>query len=175
MNLFDRTNLEQERAESNNRIESFFRSVLRALSDYPDWSSETCIYIYTGLIASLLCLTLIRSFTFFTVCMKSSTQLHNRMFVSITRAPMRFFNTNTSGRILNRFSKDIGAIDELLPSAIIDSLQIGLVLLGIIIIVSVVNPWLLLPTVVIAFIFYFLRNFYLATSRNVKRLEGVSK
>jgi hypothetical protein len=28
------------------------------------------------------------------------------------------------GRILNRFSKDMGSIDELLPSAMIDALQV---------------------------------------------------
>lgn len=66
-------------------------------------------------------------------------------------------------------------MDEMLPSAMIDSLQIGLVLVGIVIIVGVVNWWLLLPTVLIGVLFYLLRNFYLATSRNVKRLEGVSK
>lgn len=88
---------------------------------------------------------------------------------------MRFFNNNTSGRILNRFSKDMGAVDELLPSAMVDCLQIGLALVGIIIVVAIVNPWLMIPTVLIGFIFYLLRNFYLATSRSVKRLEGVSK
>lgn len=88
---------------------------------------------------------------------------------------MRFFNTNTSGRILNRFSKDMGAIDELLPAAMMDCLQIGLALLGIVVVVAVVNPWLLLPTALIGVVFYLLRIFYLATSRSVKRLEGVSK
>lgn len=107
--------------------------------------------------------------------MRSSVGLHNRMFTSITRATMRFFNTNSSGRILNRFSKDIGAIDEQLPSAMIDSLQIGFVLVGIVSIVGVANPWLLVPTALIAIVFYFLRIFYLATSRNAKRLEGISK
>lgn len=107
--------------------------------------------------------------------MTSSTRLHNRMFVSITRAPMRFFNTNSAGRILNRFSKDIGTIDEMLPSAMIDTLQIGLSLLGVVVIVGMVSPWLLLPTAVIMVVCYLMRNFYLATSRNVKRLEGVSK
>lgn len=28
------------------------------------------------------------------------------------------------GRILNRFSKDMGAIDELLPSVLMDSIQV---------------------------------------------------
>lgn len=88
---------------------------------------------------------------------------------------MRFFNTNNAGRILNRFSKDMGSIDELLPAAMIDCLQIGLALLGIIIVVAIVNPWLMIPTCLIGVIFYLLRIFYLRTSRNVKRLEGVSK
>lgn len=48
------------------------------------------------------------------------------MFHSIIRASMRFFETNTSGRILNRFSKDLGAIDEFLPNAMIDTFQVKL-------------------------------------------------
>lgn len=69
----------------------------------------------------------------------------------------------------------MGAIDEVLPIALIDSLQIGLSLLGIIVVVAIANYWLLIPTVVIGMIFYYIRVFYLATSRSVKRLEGVSK
>lgn len=46
------------------------------------------------------------------------------MFQSISKAVMRFFNTNTSGRILNRFSKDMGAIDEFLPNAMLDCIQV---------------------------------------------------
>lgn len=33
------------------------------------------------------------------------------------------------GRILNRFSKDMGAIDELLPAAMIDCLQVRVIIL----------------------------------------------
>lgn len=47
--------------------------------------------------------------------MRSSQKLHDKMFDGVISAPMRFFDTNPSGRILNRFSKDMGAIDELLP------------------------------------------------------------
>jgi ATP-binding cassette, subfamily C (CFTR/MRP), member 4 len=48
-------------------------------------------------------------------------------------------------------------------------------LAGIIVVVAIVNVWLLLPTAVIAILFYFLRVIYLATSRSVKRLEGVTR
>ncbi|CAD1479365.1 unnamed protein product, partial [Heterotrigona itama] len=138
-------------------------------------SRNVCMYVYTGLIVSTIVITLTRSVAFFTTCMKASTRLHDRMFRCISRATMRFFNTNTSGRILNRFSKDMGAIDELLPLALIDCFQIGLSLLAIIVVVAIANYWLLIPTVVIGVIFYYLRIFYLATSRSVKRLEGVTR
>lgn len=153
-------------------------NLIRHALHYPNFwhfSRETSIYIYSVVIGTLVLISLIRSFTFFAICMRASTKLHDNMFGSITRATMRFFNTNPAGRILNRFSKDMGAIDELLPAAMIDCLQIGLSLLGIIIVVAVVNPWLMIPTFAIGIIFYLLRIFYLRTSRNIKRLEGVSK
>lgn len=106
--------------------------------------------------------------------MKASTYLHNLMFQGVTRATMYFFNTNPSGRILNRFSKDMGQVDEILPSVMIDVIQIFLSLGGIIVVVAIVNYWILIPTVIIGIIFYLLRNFYLKTSRNVKRMEATS-
>jgi ATP-binding cassette subfamily C (CFTR/MRP) protein 4 len=109
------------------------------------------------------------------MCMRASRKLHDNMFNSISRATMRFFNINSSGRILNRFSKDMGAVDELLPIALIDCLQIGLTLLGIIIVVAISNPWLLIPTFLISFLFYYLRVIYISTGRSVKRLEGISE
>jgi hypothetical protein len=53
--------------------------------------------------------------------------------------------------------------------------QIGLSILGIIVVVAVVNVWLLIPTFFVGVTFYLLRIVYLSTSRSVKRLEGLSK
>lgn len=46
------------------------------------------------------------------------------MFSNILAATMRFFDTNPSGRILNRFSKDMGIVDEILPRMYLDSIQV---------------------------------------------------
>jgi ATP-binding cassette subfamily C (CFTR/MRP) protein 4 len=54
-------------------------------------------------------------------------------------------------------------------------LQIGLALLGVVLVVGVVNFWLLIPTAVMFAFFYMLRVYYVSTSRSIKRLEGVSK
>lgn len=97
------------------------------------------------------------------------------MFQSIITASMQFFNTNTSGRILNRFSKDLGAVDELLPNAMIDCSQIMLNLVGAAVVVTTVNYYLSIPTLLLCAIFYLIRRYYIKTSRSVKRLEGISK
>lgn len=89
------------------------------------WSKETCVYIYGGLIVALFFSALLRSVLFYKLAMISSQTLHNMMFHSIIGTTMRFFDTNPSGRILNRFSKDMGAIDELLPKAILDAGQVS--------------------------------------------------
>lgn len=86
-------------------------------------------------------------------------------------------NRNTQfvlGRILNRFSKDIGAVDEILPKALLETLQIFLVGAGILIMAFIVTPWLIAPTIVITVMFYYTRKVYLASAQDVKRLEGTS-
>ncbi|XP_039296327.1 multidrug resistance-associated protein 4-like [Nilaparvata lugens] len=140
-----------------------------------DLTQRTCMYIFTFFIAGVVLVTLIRSFTFVRMCVRASMTLHDNMFNSVTRATMKFFNTNSSGPILNRFSKDMGSIDDMLPGAMIDCLQIGLTIVGIITVVALINYLLLIPTFVIAIIFYYLRRFYLSTSRSIKRLEGVTR
>lgn len=176
--VISRVNIEQDRDNANKILNATLNNNATLVNDDDNFwrfSREISIYIYSVIIGLLILVTLLRSFMFFSVCMKASTNLHNNMFESLIRATMRFFNTNNSGRILNRFSKDMGSIDELLPSAMIDCLQIGLALLGIIVVVAIVSPWLMIPTVVVGIVFYLLRIFYLRTSRNIKRLEGVSE
>ena len=96
------------------------------------------------------------------------------MFTSIIRAPLLFFNVNPSGRILNRFSKDIGSVDEYLPNALMDCFQIILNLFGAILVVFILNIYLLVPTLMLGLLILVLRRIYLQTSRSIKRLEATS-
>lgn len=154
--------------------ESKFMTMLRDVGI--DMDAEMLdISIFTGITLATVVITLARSFLFFNVAMKASTNLHNSMFRGITRAAMYFFNTNPTGRILNRFSKDMGQVDEILPSVMMDVVQIFLSLFGIVIVIAIVNPIFLVPTAILAVFFYYLRSFYLKTSRDVKRLEAISK
>lgn len=138
-------------------------------------SSYTYLYIYTGIVVILFTITITRSFSFYKFCMRCSSKLHNSMFTSIIHTRMRFFDLNPSGRIMNRFSKDMGSVDELLPKAIMDASQIILMMIGSLVVTVSVNLYFLIPIVVMGSIFWFIRRIYLKTSKNVKRLEGITK
>lgn len=137
--------------------------------------THTAIYVYTAFILGSVFITSIRSMFFFKVCMTASKVLHDTMFGCILAATMRFFDTNPSGRVLNRFSKDMGAVDEQLPRAMLESIQVLLVMSGILTMVTIVNYWLMIPVVVMGFFFYKVRGIYVATAQDVKRLEGTTR
>lgn len=97
-----------------------FKSLLTEIVSLHDYA----LPIYSCLLGVTIVITVSRSLGFFKYCMVASTKLHNGMFNKIVLSPMFFFNNNPSGRILNRFSKDIGNVDEMLPITMIDTVQV---------------------------------------------------
>ncbi|KAG7200525.1 hypothetical protein KM043_001089 [Ampulex compressa] len=136
---------------------------------------NTALWIYGAFIVTSIVMTTTRNLLFYKICMNASKNLHNLMFSSLLQAPMRFFDTNPAGRILNRFSKDVGAVDEILPRTMIESIQIFMVMIGILTQVLLINWWSVFPMVVMAFLYSMIRNVYIKTAQNLKRLEGTLK
>jgi ABC-type multidrug transport system fused ATPase/permease subunit len=104
---------------------------------------------------------------------RASRIMHTKLVVAVLGSPMRFFETTPVGRIINRFSKDLSDIDLTVMFTI---MRFGTVLLGAfvrLVLVSIVTP----PFSVAFFLIYFywlIAKYYLATSRELKRIESVS-
>ncbi|XP_033124996.1 multidrug resistance-associated protein 4-like [Anneissia japonica] len=143
-------------------------------SEY-EFDSDLYIYIFCGLTAGLFVTSFLRSFMTFNLAVNASENLHNQMFLAIIHAPMRFFDTNPTGRILNRFAKDIGFMDDLLPLTFADVVQISLMVFGIVTTVVIFNPVVLVFVVPLFVILVFVRTYYLYTSRDIKRMEGITR
>uniref|UniRef100_A0A8C2XES4 Multidrug resistance-associated protein 4 n=1 Tax=Cyclopterus lumpus TaxID=8103 RepID=A0A8C2XES4_CYCLU len=131
--------------------------------------------VYAGLTATSVVFGFLRSLVFFNVLVSSAQTLHNRMFNAILRTPVHFFDINPIGRILNRFSKDIGYLDSLLPWTFVDFIQVMLQVIGVIAVAAVIIPWILIPVVPLLAVFLFLRCYFLQTSRDIKRLESTTR
>lgn len=83
------------------------------------------IVTYSVLLILTLIVYVTRTFGFFSMCLRISYRMHDMLFKGITQASMYFFNMNPSGRILNRFARDIGAIDYEIPETLIDCVLVS--------------------------------------------------
>ncbi|XP_074367517.1 ABC transporter C family member 3-like isoform X2 [Apium graveolens] len=141
----------------------------------PPVRSSTLIIVYMVLaVASSFCV-FCRSMSLATAGYKTATVLFRRMHFCIFRAPMSFFDSTPSGRILNRASTDQSTIDMNLPN------QVGLFafsiiqLLGIIVVMSQVAWQVFVVFVPVIAICIWLQQYYIPSARELARLIGVSK
>ncbi|KAL0104452.1 hypothetical protein PUN28_017289 [Cardiocondyla obscurior] len=108
-------------------------------------------------------------------CLWSSKVLHSELLFSVLRSPLGFFDTTPSGRILNRFGKDIDVIDNVLPPSIRAWLFCLASVIATLVVISYSTPIFIVVILPIGAIYYFIQRFYVATSRQLKRLESVSR
>ncbi|XP_026869463.2 multidrug resistance-associated protein 4 isoform X2 [Electrophorus electricus] len=112
---------EQEKLDVINRNFTFSNSVNTSHSE--QLSLDFYLGIYSGLTVATIIFGFLCSLLMFNTLVCSAQTLHNRMFSCILRTPVRFFDINPIGRILNRFSKDIGHVDSLMPWTFVDFIQ----------------------------------------------------
>ncbi|KAF9622081.1 hypothetical protein IFM89_029365 [Coptis chinensis] len=133
------------------------------------------IRIYAILAAVSCVLVLIRNIVVTYVGLKTAQVLCKQILHSIIRAPMSFFDTTPSGRILSRASSDQTNVDILLPLFISMTIAMYITVLGIIVVTcQVAWPTIFLIIPLVWFNIWY-RGYYLATSRELTRLESITK
>ncbi|TYH16570.1 hypothetical protein ES288_A05G126600v1 [Gossypium darwinii] len=120
-------------------------------------------------------LTLVRAFSFAFGGLKAAVQVHNTLLNKVINAPAQFFDQTPGGRILNRFSSDLYTIDDSLPFILNILLANFVGLLGIAVVLSYVQVFFLLLLFPFWYIYSKLQFFYRSTSRELRRLDSVSR
>ncbi|TCD64284.1 hypothetical protein EIP91_004292 [Steccherinum ochraceum] len=103
----------------------------------------------------------------------SSRDLHRNAIKRVMNAPMSFFETTPLGRIMNRFSKDIDTIDNLLGDAMRMFASTLSNIVGAIILIAIVLPWFLIAVFAILTIYFWAAMFYRVSARELKRLDAI--
>ncbi|GCB75002.1 hypothetical protein scyTo_0019708 [Scyliorhinus torazame] len=94
---------------------------------------------------------------------------------NILRVPMLFFDTTPTGRIVNRFSKDIYTIDETIPMSFRGVLACFFGVIGTLFVICLATPYFTIVIVPLAILYYFIQTFYVVTSRQLRRLDSVTR
>ncbi|EFB26395.1 hypothetical protein PANDA_005684, partial [Ailuropoda melanoleuca] len=156
----------QEKGNSTQSINSSYAVIFTNTSTY------YVFYIYVGVADTLLALGFFRGLPLVHTLITVSKILHRKMLRAVLQAPMSTLNTLKAGGILNRFTKDIAILDDLLPLTIFDFIQLLLIVIGAVVVVSALQPYIFLATVPVIAAFITLRAYFLHTSQQLKQLES---
>uniref|UniRef100_A0A8C7R4B9 ATP-binding cassette, sub-family C (CFTR/MRP), member 3 n=1 Tax=Oncorhynchus mykiss TaxID=8022 RepID=A0A8C7R4B9_ONCMY len=136
-------------------------------------SMRVGVYAALGMAQGLL--VMVSSFTLAMGNIGAARKLHYALLDNKFHTPQSFFDTTPIGRVINRFSKDIYVIDEALPSTVLMFLGTFFSSLSTMIVIVASTPIFAVVIAPLAFIYIFVQRFYVATSRQLKRLESVSR
>ncbi|XP_010712893.1 canalicular multispecific organic anion transporter 1 [Meleagris gallopavo] len=107
--------------------------------------------------------------------MRASRIVHEQLLSNILRVPMSFFDTTPTGRIVNRFAKDIFTVDETIPMSFRSWLNCFMGIISTLIMIALATPFFLVVIVPLGIFYYFVLHFYISTSRQLRRLDSVTR
>lgn len=107
--------------------------------------------------------------------LRASKNLHFNLLDTILHLSIRFFDTNPSGRIMNRFSADVAGIDQRLPFILESFTRCVLVTISALAINAIATPYFLIAVAPLAILYYCFQYFFRATARELQRIESVTR
>ena len=113
--------------------------------------------IYAIFSAGQVAFVLFTAFSLAIASIFASRILHASMLKNILRSPMSFFDTTPLGRVLNRFSKDIYTIDEVIPRSIRSFLYTSLRVVSTLIVIVIATPTFTIVIIPLAIFYLFVQ------------------
>ncbi|OJD19343.1 hypothetical protein AJ78_00705 [Emergomyces pasteurianus Ep9510] len=136
-------------------------------------------YYYLGVYAILALayavIILMRELILFWGSLHASWRIHKRLLKTVTHAKFKFFDSTPLGRLMNRFSKDIEAVDQEVAGTAIGMIHCLASVFLIVILISVITPKFLIAAAFITVVYFTLGAIYLNSSRDLKRLESIQR
>ncbi|OKL63690.1 hypothetical protein UA08_00710 [Talaromyces atroroseus] len=131
------------------------------------------IYALLGLVYVLI--SMFRELVLFWGSLHASWKLHDGLLNAVLHAKFKFFDSTPLGQLMNRFSKDVEAIDQEVAPVAIGMLHSLASVIMIIALISFITPGFLFAAVIITLLFSAVGAIYLNASRDLKRLESVQR
>ncbi|KAJ3311590.1 hypothetical protein HDU76_003094, partial [Blyttiomyces sp. JEL0837] len=110
---------------------------------------------------------------FFTL--RASSKLHSGALGGLFAAPLFWIEGTPTGRVTNRFGKDMQVVDQEVVSSIGETVQQCVHGLVVVAMMLTASPFLILAAVPIAFIYMPIARRFMSVTRSLKRLEASAR
>ncbi|RHY85045.1 hypothetical protein DYB26_000706 [Aphanomyces astaci] len=136
-------------------------------------------WYYLGIYAALAFLavfaTVIQSLIVYSSCMKASRALFEHMTDALVAAPMSFFDTTPVGRILNRYTNDVGTIDVSIPFQVAFIVSSTFVTVCSVATAVYMTSYIGLVVLPLLYVFVLTGRFYVKPARELERVNKITK
>lgn len=136
--------------------------------------TQIFLVVYACLCSVNSIFTLLRSFVFAYSGVVAGRFIHECLIINISKASLSFFTNTPSGRILNRLSSDMYAIDDSLPFILNIFLASLFGLIGMLTVTCYSLPWFTLSLFPLGCFYYSIQSYYRWSSRELKRLSSIA-
>jgi len=148
-------------------------SIIAKVAPDVDVAYYLAVYAVIGIACMLVAF--FRDLWLFFGSLTASWTIHQKLMQSVTRAKFKFFDVTPLGQLMNRFSKDLEAVDQEVAPIAIGVMSCALAILVTIALITAITPGFLGAGVVISGMYFMVGKFYLRSSRDLKRIESVQR
>ncbi|KAM7285677.1 multidrug resistance-associated protein 1 [Ixodes scapularis] len=145
-------------------------------SSHPDPSLRATYMVgYGAILVGMSVFNFIFSVVFVFGAIRAASSIHNQLLQSVMRTPISFFDKTSTGRIINRFSRDMDLIDKEVPFLMSMNLLDIAALALMFVVICLPSAYFILIVGVVVLLFLGLTVASLPAFRQVRRLQSVSR
>lgn len=153
-------------------MESFADSIIEKICGLPviseamaSTAGAVTVYVASALallgavyVISILC-TYLQARLMLSISQNSVERIRNDLFTKMQSLPVRYFDRNSTGEVMSRYTNDIDNIDTMLNNSLVSLVSGAVTLIGTFIFMITTNIWLTLITVAFVPVFLFAGGF----------------
>ncbi|KAJ3234330.1 Canalicular multispecific organic anion transporter 1 [Chytriomyces hyalinus] len=106
---------------------------------------------------------------------RASTSVHQEMVVKLLTAPLSYFDSHSSGFILNRFLQDLGSIDSSVPQTLQDFITKTFSISAQFLLIVLITPMVLLIAPFVIMFYVFVATTFRLAARDTRRIESAAR
>ncbi|KAI9220490.1 hypothetical protein BC828DRAFT_405762 [Blastocladiella britannica] len=138
----------------------------------PDVDIDFYLGVYSAIGASTVIISFLVGFYKFTGSLAASRRLHAGLLKSVLAAPVSFFDSTPTGRIQNRFSQDMSAVDSSIMNSLSAFISMLVGMFAELALIGAVVPSFIIVVPLLLWLYWQLGAYYLTSTREVKRVQS---